>query len=96
MMKTLDIMQSEQTQPFKYSIVPTMFDKRTKASLMTYRKLQELYGDAVWPGVIPIDTNFRNASVLQKVPSDYAPNSRGIIAYTNLLKYLIHLKSVGK
>ena len=96
MMKTLDIMQGEQTQPFKFTIVPTMFDKRTKASLMTYRKLQELYGAAVWPGVVPIDTNFRNASVSQKVPSDYAPSSRGIIAYSNLLKYLTHLKSVSK
>lgn len=96
MMKTLDIMQGEQSQPFKYTIVPTMFDKRTKASLMTYRKLQELYGDAVWPGVVPIDTNFRNASVAQKVPSDYAASSRGIIAYRNLLKYLVHLKSVSK
>ena len=96
MMKTLDIMQGEQTQPFKFTIVPTMFDKRTKASLMTYRKLQELYGEAVWPGVVPIDTNFRNASVSQKVPSDYAPSSRGIIAYSNLLKYLTHLKSVSK
>ncbi|WP_085298094.1 ParA family protein [Cognaticolwellia mytili] len=96
MMKTLEIMQGEQSEVFKYTIVPTMFDKRTKASLMTYRRLQELYGDAVWPGVIPIDTNFRNASVEQKVPSDYAAASRGIVAYSNLLKHLVYLKSVSK
>lgn len=96
MMKTLEIMQGEQVLPFQYTIVPTMFDKRTKASLMTYRKLQELYGDFVWPGVIPIDTNFRNASVAQKVPSDYATSTRGVIAYRNLLKYLIDLNAVSK
>jgi chromosome partitioning protein len=96
MMKTLEIMQGEQTQLFQYTIVPTMFDKRTRASLMTYRKLQELYNETVWPGVIPVDTNFRNASSSQKVPSEYAPISRGVLAYSNLLKYLVNLESVGK
>ncbi|GHF80755.1 ParA family protein [Thalassotalea marina] len=89
MMKTLDIMQGEQQEPFTYTIVPTMFDKRTKASLLAYRKLQEIYGDTVWQGVIPIDTNFRNASLAQKVPSDFMASSRGVFAYRNLLDYLI-------
>lgn len=88
MMKTLEIMQGQQSSRFKYTIVPTMFDKRTKASILTYRKLKELYGDTVWPGVIPIDTNFRNASLEQKVPSDYAAKSRGVTAYRSLLSYL--------
>jgi chromosome partitioning protein len=92
MMKTLDIMQTEQDQPFKYTIVPTMFDKRTKASLLTYRKLQELYGESVWAGVVPIDTNFRNASSSQQVPSDYAPTTRGVSAYKKLLNSLLELQ----
>tara|TARA_R110001583_G_scaffold190929_1_gene355588 strand:- start:596 stop:1372 length:777 start_codon:yes stop_codon:yes gene_type:complete len=96
MMKTLEIMQGEQALPFKYTIVPTMFDKRTKASIMTYRTLQELYGDYVWPGVVPTDTNFRNASVAQKVPSDFAASSRGVIAYKNLLTYLVKLNTESK
>jgi len=92
MMKTLEIMQGEQDEPFTYSIVPTMFDKRTKASLLAYRKLQELYTTAVWPGVIPIDTNFRNSSESQKVPSDFAPSSRGVYAYNSFLDYLLKLE----
>ncbi|NQZ22332.1 MAG: ParA family protein [Colwellia sp.] len=95
MMKTLDIMQTEQDQPFKYSIVPTMFDKRTKASLLTYRKLQELYGESVWAGVIPVDTNFRNASSSQQVPSDYAPSTRGVGAYKKLLNSLLELQKLS-
>jgi len=92
MMKTMEIMQGEQQKPFTYTIVPTMFDKRTKASLIAYKRLQELYGDTVWQGVIPIDTNFRNASVSQKVPSDYAASTRGVFAYKNLLDCLIQLQ----
>ncbi|WP_077339364.1 ParA family protein [Pseudocolwellia agarivorans] len=89
MINTLDIMQGEQADPFKYTIVPTMFDKRTKASLITYRKLQDIYFGKVWSGVIPIDTNFRNASQARKVPSDYLSSSRGVVAYKKLLHALI-------
>jgi len=96
MIKTMDIMQVEQDAPFTYTIVPTMFDKRTKASILAYRKLQELYGGNVWPGVIPVDTNFRNASESQKVPSDFAPSSRGVVTYKSLLKHLQNITSKSK
>lgn len=95
MMKTLEIMQGEHDKPFKFTIVPTMFDKRTKASLTTYLRLKELYLDYLWAGVIPTDTNFRNASVSQQVPSEYAPHSRGVFAYQKLLKNLMTLESVN-
>lgn len=96
MMKTMEIMQDEQKAPFNYTIVPTMFDKRTKASLMTYRKLEDLYQENMWSGVIPIDTNFRNASVERKVPSDYAHLSRGVLAYKKLLQHLTKMQSKSK
>ena len=91
MIKTLEIMQVEQKNPFQYTIVPTMFDKRTKASIMAFRRLQELYPSNVWNGVIPVDTNFRNASQIQRVPSDYSSSSRGVVAYRALLNYLLKL-----
>lgn len=85
MMKTMEIMQGEQKSPFEYTIVPTMFDKRTNASLLAYEKLKEIYGEKVWNDVIPIDTNFRNASNAQKVPSDFSSSTRGVKAYRQLL-----------
>ena len=42
MLKTMDLMQNEQTKPFAYTIVPTMFDRRTKASISTLKKLNEI------------------------------------------------------
>jgi chromosome partitioning protein len=91
MIKTMDLMQGEQQEPFQYIILPTMFDKRTKASILAYKQLQETYKDKVWPGVIPIDTNFRNASLARKVPSHFSANSRGVFAYKSLLEYLMKL-----
>ena len=91
MIKTMDMMQLEQDKPFEYTIIPTMFDKRTKASLLAYKQLQETYQEKVWSGVIPIDTNFRNASLAQQVPSHFAENTRGVLAYKNLLEYLLKI-----
>lgn len=92
MINTMEIMQTEQTTPFTFTIVPTMFDKRTKASILAFKKLQVDYTNQIWPGVIPVDTNLRNASSAQKVPSDYAPISRGTLAYKSLLSFLTKQK----
>lgn len=89
MMRTMELMQSSQDKQYKHTIVPTMYDKRTKASLEAYKSLQTSYGDAVWQGVIPVDTKFRDASLAQKTPIEFCPKSRGVYAYRALLEYLI-------
>jgi chromosome partitioning protein len=89
MIKTFEIMQHSSQLPFRYTIVPTMFDKRTRASLQSLDTVRELYGLRVWDSVIPIDTKFRDASHLHIPPSIYAPESRGSQAYSSLLDYLL-------
>ena len=88
MMKTFEIMQRSKRDKFRYTVIPTMFDKRTRASLMTLQSIKEQYGEAVWNAVIPIDTKFRDASLVHIPPSIYAPGSRGTYAYETLLNYL--------
>lgn len=88
MMKTFEIMQRSKRDKFRYTVIPTMFDKRTRASLMTLQSIKEQYGEAVWNAVIPIDTKFRDASLLHIPPSIYAPGSRGTYAYETLLNHL--------
>lgn len=91
MMRTLSLIQKSRGQQHHYTIIPTLYDKRTRASLETYKKLMERYGNAVWNGMIPIDTKFRDASNNQQPPSIYAPNSRGVLAYQSLLTHLQQL-----
>ena len=88
MMKTFEIMQRSKRDKFRYTVTPTMFDKRTRASLMTLQSIKEQYGEAVWNAVIPIDTKFRDASLLHIPPSIYAPGSRGTYAYETLLNFI--------
>jgi chromosome partitioning protein len=88
MLHSLAIMEKPLNKHFAYTIVPTMFDKRVRAGIDAYRILRENHGDKVWQGLIPIDTKFRDASSAQTTPSVYAPKSRGVIAYTSLLRHL--------
>ncbi|MGY3866607.1 ParA family protein [Aeromonas bivalvium] len=88
MMKTFEIMQRSKRDKFRFTVIPTMFDKRTRASLMTLQSIKEQYGEAVWNAVIPIDTKFRDASLQHMPPSIFAPGSRGCYAYQTLLTHL--------
>lgn len=91
MMRTMQLMQSSQSKEYQYTIIPTMYDKRTKASLEAYKTLRATYDDTVWPGVIPIDTKFRDASLAMKSPIIYCPKARGVYAYMTLLEHLLKL-----
>lgn len=88
MYRTMELMQTSQSKSYDICVIPTMYDKRTKASIAAYRELRDTYGDKVWEGVIPIDTKFRTASMEQLPLPVYAKNARGTFAYSELLKKL--------
>ncbi|PWI35087.1 cobalamin biosynthesis protein CobQ [Vibrio albus] len=91
MIRTLTIMQKSRQRGFKTTIVPTMYDKRTKASLQTLTQLKQDYPEQVWSSAIPIDTKFRDASLRNLPASHFAEGSRGVFAYKQLLIYLERL-----
>ena len=88
MLKTLAMVQRSRRQRLDYIVLPTMFDRRTRASNDTLQLLQARYFDAVWSDVIPIDTQFREASRVGKPLSLYLPESRGAKAYEQFLDWL--------
>lgn len=91
MMRTLQIMQKSRASGFRVTIVPTMYDKRTRASLQTLQELKVRFTEQVWASAVPIDTKFRDASIKHMPPSLYARNCRGVFAYKTLLNYLERL-----
>lgn len=93
---TLQMMQRSRARELPFVIVPTMFDRRTQASVTTLRALRNNYGDAVWPGSIPVDTKFRDASKAGVPPHLFAPDARGVQGYRSLLHYLMPVKSAAK
>ncbi|EHR6735907.1 TPA: ParA family protein [Vibrio parahaemolyticus] len=91
MIRTLTIMQKSRSDGFKVTIVPTMYDKRTRASLQTLTQLKKDYPNQVWTSAVPIDTKFRDASLKHLPASHFASGSRGVFAYKQLLIYLERL-----
>ncbi|MCC5855582.1 MAG: ParA family protein [Idiomarina sp.] len=89
MLQTLTLVQASLRQDHRVTIVPTMYDKRTRASLEAYQQLVRQHGNKVWTGMIPVDTKFRDASAAHTPPSMHAPRARGVLAYTQLLNSLL-------
>jgi chromosome partitioning protein len=89
MLRTLDMVTKSRQIPLPYHIVPTMFDRRTRASIDSIRVMRESYPDHVWHSLIPVDTLFREASKAGIPPAIFAPQSHGVVAYSKLLEELL-------
>lgn len=86
--KTLALVTKARPTPLDVVIVPTFFDKRTRASRDSLAVLQRDFGDQLWDGFIPIETLFRDASQVGLPPAQVDPRSRGVMAYEQLLETL--------
>jgi chromosome partitioning protein len=89
MLHTLEMVMKSKQMPLPYMIVPTMFDRRTRASIDSLRVMRESYPGRVWHSLIPVDTLFREASKAGIPPALFAPQSRGVAAYERLLRELL-------
>jgi len=78
-----------------YTILPTMFDRRTRASTSTLRLLRERHAANLWRSVIPVDTQFREASRAGIPLTIRSPNDRGSVAYAELLDDLLAPSAQG-
>ncbi|MES2819718.1 MAG: ParA family protein [Pseudomonadota bacterium] len=92
MVNTLAMINRSRKQALPYTIVPTLFDRRTQASMSTLRLLRNTYPHHLWPAYIPVDTRLRDASRAGLVPSQLDGSSRGVLAYRALLKHLLSLQ----
>lgn len=91
MLNTLQMVNRSRRQPLPYLMVPTMFDRRTQASVTSYRHMRKTWPDHTWHSAIPVDTRLRDASSKGVTPLEMDPDSRGIQSYSSLLKTLLQL-----
>jgi chromosome partitioning protein len=92
MIKTLGMIQRSRHQALEYTIVPTMFDKRTRASTSSLNTLQNQYKNNLWDGVISVDTQLREASRVGIPASILSPKSKAVSTYQKLLTTLLERK----
>jgi chromosome partitioning protein len=89
LLHTLGMINRSRPQPLPYVLLPTLFDRRTQACVTSLRTLRNTYGDKVWPGRIPVDTKFRDASKLGIPPHLLVEDSQGLDAYRSFFSYLL-------
>ena len=89
MTHTLKMVLKARKAPLAYTIVPTMYDQRTRASIDSLQVLKQNYAKHLWNGLVPVDTKFREASRAGIPPAMFDPKARGVEAYTRLLEELL-------
>jgi chromosome partitioning protein len=88
MLNTLRMVLKSRGSNLPYTIVPTMFDQRTRASVDSLRVMRETYHQHLWSDLIPVDTRLRDASRAGLPPALFDPQCRGVAAYASLLEHL--------
>ncbi|MBS3964213.1 MAG: ParA family protein [Methylomonas sp.] len=89
MVRTLQMVFHSRKTPPRFIIVPTMFDKRTKAAKDSLVALHQQYADNAWDSVIPVDTRIREASRMGVPLSLFDKNAKAVEAYGYLLESLL-------
>ena len=75
--------------PLELVVVPTFYDQRTRASRDSLAVLRRDFAANLWPGVIPVDTRFRDASRAGLAPALFDPRTHGVQAYAQQLEELV-------
>ncbi len=91
MLHTLEMIGRARHRVPAYTILPTMYDARTRASVGTLEVLRERHAEHLWRSVIPVDTLFREASRLGVPLTVKRPGDRGSRAYAALMRDMLAL-----
>lgn len=86
MLRTLEMIEHSLNTKIDYTILPTMYDKRTLASQKSLQILYDKHRETISDEPIPIDTKFRDASFAGKPVSFLYQGTHGLKAYEKLLK----------
>ncbi|SMF94967.1 chromosome partitioning protein [Methylomagnum ishizawai] len=86
MLHTLAMIGKSRRVALRFTIVPTMFDRRTRAALQTLEVIRQRFGDQSWRSEIPVDTRIREASQTGQPVSRFAPGTKAAAAYAELLE----------
>lgn len=88
MVRSIKMINQARRKNLNYTIIPTMFDQRTRACHQVLEMLRAKYTDRLSGAVIPIDTQFRDACFAGTPLSFLSMRARGVVAYQELMNYV--------
>ncbi len=86
MIRTCAMIERSRGRACTLSILPTLFDRRTRIAQDTLDELRRNHGPRVSPAVIPVDTRLRASDHLL---GDSDGSARGMSAYRDALEWLM-------
>ena len=89
MVRTGEMVERSRRRPLPISILPTLFDRRTRAGNETLKQMQERHGTRVWEDAIPVDTRISTPATLTVAATDTGYPGRGLAAYRHALDWLL-------
>jgi chromosome partitioning protein len=95
MLRTVEMVQRSRGLPMPVRVVPTLYDKRTRAAQDSLVELRLRHGDSVWGEEIPVDTRLREASRQALTPQSMDASARGASAYMRLTDWLLSTELQG-
>jgi chromosome partitioning protein len=72
-----------------FGVLLTMYDNRTRLSAEVAEEVREYFGDKVFKTVIPRSVRLSEAPGFGKPIQEFAPNSKGALAYNELAREVI-------
>jgi chromosome partitioning protein len=89
MVRTGEMVERSRQRPLPVSIIPTMYDRRTRIGRETLSQLRNGYADRIWGEAVPVDTQLSNADALACQVFNGDPPGRALAAYTRALDWLL-------
>jgi chromosome partitioning protein len=89
MCRTAEMVQRSRQRALQVSILPTMFDRRTRVGNETLKQIQKDHGPRAWEEAIPLDTRICNVEHLTVpgIAGEYP--GRGLSAYRRALEWIL-------
>ena len=96
MWRTAQMIGRSRGRPLRASVLPTLFDRRTRVGVETLATMQGLYGDSVWSEAIPNDTRMCSAGELIRQGPPRMQPGRALGAYRRALDWLLNEQGAAR
>ena len=93
MLRTAAMVERSRRRPLPQHVLPTLFDRRTRAGVQSLEQLHAEHEGRAWPGAVPMDTRLRDANALTR---ETGIGGRGVEAYARALKWLLAQTDVAQ
>ena len=96
MCRTADMIERSRRRPLLVSILPTMYDRRTRIGSETLARMQAQHGARAWSDAIPNDTRMCGIAELTRPGASRAQGGRALAAYRRALDWILHTEQLSQ